>query len=62
MPDNLTLIITFFANTTTGIFAALDSVYIGSYSVLDIFVGLAFFELFLWFIMKILRKNEDEEK
>lgn len=52
-------IIFFFVGVMAQVFVVLDSNYIDSYSVLDIFIAIIFFEKTVHFIIKIITTNQD---
>lgn len=53
-------IITFIANTMTGILTAFDSVYLGNYSVLDLFLSITYLRITFWGIFSLIsHKDED---
>ena len=53
MSGDFSLIMGFIANVMISIFTALDSVYIGGYSLLDIFCALILLDIILWFLFKV---------
>lgn len=61
--NELGLIILFIANTMTGIFNSLDSVYLYSgISILDFFVAIMFLDLVTWFVMEVMSIRRGEKK
>ena len=52
-------IIFFFVDIMADVFIVLDSNYIDSFSILDIFIAILFFEKTVHFIIKIITTNQD---
>lgn len=56
-------IILFFGNTTNGIIMATDNVYLGEYSILDIYLSLQYLVITFWgmFTLVSYKKNKKDD-
>lgn len=55
----LSEIMLFLAVTMSGIVNAFDDVYLGDYSLLDIFLSIVYLEITFWGIFSLLRTSND---
>jgi len=62
MTGNITNIVLFFTNTTGDIFTALDSNSIEGFSILDMLLAIWFFQILVWFVLKVLTTQERNEE
>lgn len=59
----LSEIMLFLSGVMSGIFTMLDGVYIdGTYSILDVFVAIMFLDISIWFVMRIMSREEKGEE
>ena len=54
MSGSFVEILAFFASTLAHVFVVLDSVYLGTHSLLIWFVSIEFFHITLWFVMSLV--------